>query len=126
MRIISQDGSIDFPYENSCIFTFPLIIPKSFAIRIYMVGDKDTITQIATYSTEEKALKAMEMLRNAYVSMPIFFQNVEITEAVVKQFEKLKKSGMIVQTMNNEPSKVEYVNNCIFQFPKDDEIEVET
>lgn len=126
MRIISQDGSIDFPYENSCIFIFPLIIPKSFAIRIQMAGDKDTITQIATYSTEEKALKAMEMLRKAYASMPVLFQNVEITEDVVKQFEKLMKSGIIVQTMNNEPSKVEYVNNCIFQFPKDDEIEVET
>nr|DAR52955.1 MAG TPA: hypothetical protein [Bacteriophage sp.] len=126
MRIVSQDGSIDFPYENSCIFTFPLIIPKSFAIRIQMAGDKDTITQIATYSTEEKALKAMEMLRKAYASMPVLFQNVEITEDVVKQFEKLMKSGIIVQTMNNEPSKVEYVNNCIFQFPKDDEIEVET
>lgn len=126
MRIISQDGSIDFPYENSCIFIFPLITPKSFTIRIQMAGDKDTITQIATYSTEEKALKAMEMLRKAYVSMPILFQNVEITEDVVKQFEKLKNSGIIVQTMNNEPSKVEYVNNCIFQFPKDDEIEVET
>lgn len=126
MRIISQDGSIDFPYENSCIFIFPLIIPKSFAIRIRMAGDTDTITQIATYSKEEKALKAMEMLRKAYVSMPVLFQNVEITEDVVKQFEKLMKSGIIVQTMNNEPSKVEYVNNCIFQFPKDDEIEVET
>ena len=126
MRIVSQDGSIDFPYENSCIFTFPLIIPKSFAIRIQMAGDKDTITQIATYSTEEKAKKAMKMLRKAYASMPVLFQNVEITEDVVKQFEKLMKSGIMVQTMNNEPSKVEYVNNCIFQFPKDDEIEVET
>nr|DAP20862.1 MAG TPA: hypothetical protein [Bacteriophage sp.] len=126
MRIISQDGSIDFPYENSCVFIFPLITPKLFTIRIQMVGDTDTITQIATYSTEEKALKAMEMLRKAYVSMPIIFQNVEITEDVVKQFEKLKKSGIISRTMNNEPSKVEYVNNCIFQFPKDDEIEVET
>ena len=126
MRIISQDGSIDFPYENSCVLIFPLITPKLFTIRIQMAGDTDTITQIATYSTEEKALKAMEMLRKAYVSMPIIFQNVEITEDVVKQFEKLKKSGIISRTMNNEPSKVEYVNNCIFQFPKDDEIEVET
>lgn len=126
MRVISQDGSIDFPYENSCIFIFPLITPKLFTIRIQMAGDTDTITQIATYFTEEKALKAMEMLRKTYLCMPIIFQNVEITEDVVKQFEKLKNSGIIVQTMNNEPSKVEYVNNCIFQFPKDDEIEVET
>lgn len=126
MRVISQDGNIDFPYENSCIFIFPLITPKSFTIRIQMAGDTDTITQIATYFTEEKALKAMEMLRDAYVGMPIVMQNVDVSEDVVKEFERLKKCGIMVQTMNNEPSKVEYVNNCIFQFPKDDEIEVET
>lgn len=125
MRIISQDGTLDIPYEQ--------VIIQRFRSEIYFLNKNLTGVErlcsdmvIAKYSTEEKALKAMEMLRNAYVSMPILFQNVEITEDVVKQFEKLKKSGMIVQTMNNEPSKVEYVNNCIFQFPKDDEIEVET
>ena len=81
---------------------------------------------MAEYGSKEKAKKAMEMLRDAYVGMPIVMQNVDVSEDVVKQFEKLKNSGIIVQTMNNEPSKVEYVNNCIFQFPKDDEIEVET
>lgn len=111
---------------------------KIFALELTkdnsIVAIRDTIARpseiahgvVATYSKEEKSKKAMEMLRKAYVGMPILFQNVEITEDVVKQFEKLKNSGIIVQTMNNEPSKVEYVNNCIFQFPKDDEIEVET
>lgn len=125
MRIISQDGRTDIPYENFCFG-----ITKDNSI----VAIRDTIARpseiangvVATYSKEEKSKKAMEMLRKAYVGMPILFQNVEITEDVVKQFEKLKNSGIIVQTMNNEPSKVEYVNNCIFQFPKDDEIEVET
>lgn len=125
MRIISQDGRTDIPYENFC---FGITEDNS------IVAIRDTIARpseiargvVATYSKEEKSKKAMEMLRKAYVGMPILFQNVEITEDVVKQFEKLKNSGIIVQTMNNEPSKVEYVNNCIFQFPKDDEIEVET
>lgn len=115
MRIISQDGKLDMPYEICSVWC------RDSVIMCY-----NTHTVIATYSTKEKAKKAMEMLRKAYVSMPVLFQNVEITEDVVKQFEKLMKSGIIVQTMNNEPSKVEYVNNCIFQFPKDDEIEVET
>lgn len=118
MRIISQDGTLDMPYEICSVWC------RSSVIMCDMCGD-NTNTILATYSTEEKAKKAMEMLREAYVSMPILFQNVEIAEDVVKQFEKLGNSGIIVQTMNNEPSKVEYVNNCIFQFPKDDEIEVE-
>lgn len=122
MRIISQDGSIDFPYENSCIFIFPLITPKSFTIRIQMAGDTDTITQIATYFTEEKALKAMEMLRNAYVGMPIVMQNVDVSEDVVKEFERLKKCGIMVRT-ENQPSKIEYISNAIFQFPTEEELE---
>lgn len=125
MRVISQDGAIDVPYEN---FVFGIIENNSIVAIRDTIARPSEIAQgvVATYSKEEKSKKAMEMLRKAYVSMPILFQNVEITEDVVKRFEKLKNSGIIVQTMNNEPSKVEYVNNCIFQFPKDDEIEVET
>ena len=125
MRVISQDGAIDVPYEN---FVFGIIEDNSIVAIRDTIARPSEIAQgvVATYSAAEKAKKAMEMLGKAYVSMPILFQNVEITEDVVKQFEKLKNSGIIVQTMNNEPSKVEYVNNCIFQFPNDDEIEVET
>lgn len=125
MRIISQDGTIDVPYEISSL---SMAVGKYEDVEyaaIYCHNSSTAMgTKMAEYGSKEKAKKAMEMLRKAYVSMPILFQNVEITEDVVKQFEKLKKSGIIVQTMNNEPSKVEYVNNCIFQFPKDDEIEV--
>lgn len=127
MRIISQDGIIDVPYEISSL---SMAVGKHEDVEyaaIYCHNSSTAMgTKMAEYGSKEKAKKAMEMLRKAYVSMPILFQNVEITEDVVKQFEKLKNSGIIVQTMNNEPSKVEYVNNCIFQFPKDDEIEVET
>lgn len=127
MRIISQDGTIDVPYEISSL---SMAVGKYENVKYAAIFCHNSSTAMGTkmaeYSSKEKAKKAMEMLREAYVSMPILFQNVEITEDVVKQFEKLKNSGIIVQTMNNEPSKVEYVNNCIFQFPKDDEIEVET
>lgn len=125
MRIISQDGTIDAPYEISSL---SMAVGKYEDVEyaaIYCHNSSTAMgTKMAEYGSKEKAKKAMEMLRKAYGGMPILFQNVEITEDVVKQFEKLKNSGIIVQTMNNEPSKVEYVNNCIFQFPKDDEIEV--
>lgn len=127
MRVISKDGTIDMPYEISSL---SMAVGKYEDVEhaaIYCHNSSTAMgTKMAEYGSKEKAKKAMEMLRKAYVGMPILFQNVEITEDVVKQFEKLKNSGIIVQTMNNEPSKVEYVNNCIFQFPKDDEIEVET
>lgn len=127
MRVISQCGTIDVPYEISSL---SMAVGKYEDVEhaaIYCHNSSTAMgTKMAEYGSEEKAKKAMEMLRDAYIGMPIVMQNVDVSEDVAKQFEKLKNSGIIVQTMNNEPSKVEYVNNCIFQFPKDDEIEVET
>ena len=114
MRIISQSGRIDIPYEVSVVYVeYESIIAK--------VGDERYA--MGSYSTEEKAFKAMEMLREAYVCMPIVMQNVDISEDMEKEFERLKKYGIIVRA-ENQPSKVDFINNAIFQFPQDDEIEV--
>lgn len=124
MRVISQDGTIDVPYEYvalvvsggkykdaeyACIYCHNISAPHG--------------TRLAEYSTKEKAIKAMEMLREAYVGMPIVMQNVDISEDVAKEFERLKECGIMVQT-ENQPSKVDFINNAVFQFPKDDEVKV--
>lgn len=124
MRVISQDGTIDVPYnffslsvasgkckdvEYACIYCHNLSAPHG--------------TKLAEYSSKEKALKAMEMLREAYIGMPIVMQNVDVSEDVAKEFERLKKCGIMVKT-ENQPSKVDFINNAVFQFPQDDEIEV--
>ena len=122
MRIISQDGSIDFPYENSCIFIFPLITPKLFTIRIQMAGDTDTITQIATYSTEENALKAMEMLRNAYAGK--FITNVDIPDDLNEMLNTAMKGGFGTVVVKDTCERVEFSNlNGYFQFPAEEELE---
>lgn len=121
MRIISQDGTIDMPYE--------MVIIQRFKSRIYFLNKNLTgvepLTddmQIAEYSTEEKAKKAMEMLRDAYIGMPIVMQNVDVSEDVAKEFERLKKCGVMVRT-ENQPSKIECISNAIFQFPTEEELE---
>ena len=118
MRVISQDGKLDFPYENSVVF---ISLVDASEIRIVAIGDDDNVV-IAKYSTEEKAKKAMEMLREAYIGMPIVIQNVDISEGVMKEFERLKKCGIVVQT-ENQPSKIECISNAIFQFPTEEELE---
>lgn len=122
MRVISQDGTIDMPYEE--------VIIQRFRSRIYFLNKNLTGVeslsddmQIAEYSTEAKAIKAMEMLREAYIGMPIVMQNVAISENLAKEFERLKKCGVVVRA-ENQPSKVDFINNAVFQFPQDDEIEV--
>ena len=121
MRVVSQDGAIDMPYEE--------VIIQRFKLRIYFLNKNLTGVeslnddmQIAEYSTEEKAKKAMEMLRDTYIGMPIVMQNVDVSENMAKEFERLKKCGIVVQA-DNQPSKVEYINNAVFQFPEDSEVE---
>lgn len=122
MRVISQDGTIDVPYEMVAIERFEEDI---YFLNRNLTGVEDLISDIrlAKYSTEEKAIKAMEMLRKAYIGMPIVMQNVDISEDVAEEFERLKKCGIMVRA-ENQPSKVDFINNAVFQFPQDDEIEV--
>ena len=97
MRVISQDGTIDIPYESVIIQRFGreiYFLNKNLIGVEQLVSDMD----IATYSTEEKAQKAMEMLRNNYLDF--------MTEATPDG------NGFCF----NQPK--------VFQFPKDEDVEV--
>jgi hypothetical protein len=71
MRIISQDGMQDVPYECS---RFSVVTqmgmdgkynPKKNLIRAYITGDAGMVN-MAEYSTLEKAIKELENIRNEY------------------------------------------------------------
>lgn len=122
MRIISQDGVYDTPYETTQLW----VQERNEVTDLYYIRGNmpaDEAIPLAIYSSEEKAIKAMEMLREVYSGMPIVMQNVNISEDVAKEFGRLKKCGVLVNA-EKQPSKVDFVNNAIFQFPQDDEIEV--
>lgn len=114
MRVISQHGNVDFPYEQIVVYRAIESVVALHNGEKYVLGE---------YSSKEKAYKAMEMLREAYVGMPIVMQNVDISEDVAKEFGRLQKYGIMVRT-ENQPSKVDFINNAVFQFPQDDESEV--
>ena len=97
MRVISQDGTIDIPYESVIIQRFGgeiYFLNKNLIGVEQLVSDMD----IATYSTEAKAEKAMEMLRNNYLDF--------MAEATPDG------NGFCF----NQPK--------VFQFPKDEDVEV--
>ena len=114
MRVISQHGNVDLPYEQ--------IVVRS-EMEYVMAVHKEKEYVLGKYSSDDKAVKAMEMLRETYTGMPIVMQNVDISEDVAEEFERLKKCGVVVRA-ENQPPKVDFINNAIFQFPQDDEIEV--
>ena len=95
MRIISQDGRADIPYEN---FVFGVTKDN------YVVAIRDTIVRpsevahgiVAEYSTEEKAQKAIEMLHNDYY-------------------------GHVAEKIYHEGA---YYIHPYFRFPKDEDVEV--
>ena len=114
MRVISQHGNVALPYEQ-------IVVCHAMESVIALYNEKEYV--LGKYSSKEKAYKAMEMLREAYVGIPIVMQNVDVSEDVAEEFERLKKCGIMAQ-VENQPSKVDFINNAVFQFPQDDEIEV--
>jgi hypothetical protein len=110
MRVISQDGTIDMPYEE--------VIIQRFRSRIYFLNKNLTGVeslsddmQIAEYSTEAKAIKAMEMLREQHEKVA-FLKTIINTEKGASFVRGLSKTDFDKMTQN------------YFQFPQDDEIEV--
>lgn len=114
MRVISQHGNVDLPYEQIVMCHAMESVIALYNGEKYVLGE---------YSSKEKAYKAMELLRKTYIGMPIVMQNVDISEDVAKEFERLKKCGVLVNA-EKQPSRVDFIDNAIFQFPQDDEIEV--
>lgn len=85
MRVISQHGNVDLPYEQIVVCHAMESVIALYNGERYVLGE---------YSSKEKAYKAMEMLRGAWIN-----EAIEFTHGV-------------------------YHRNIIFQFPQDDEIEV--
>lgn len=109
MRIISQDGKIDVPYEMTAIHLL------EGSVLMNMVGDTGKGSVIARYSTSEKAQKAMEMLREQYAHM----KRVECMSASLASCEVSTLSNKDAKLLGDEVQKL-----MCFQFPQDEDVEV--
>lgn len=111
MRVISQDGTIDTPYEGVLITLGCRGDKREYHINGHLIHPEGSSSvKIATYSTEEKAKKAMEMLRIAYENNEFYHHT-----ANSKYFTE------VCQVLSNEmfkKSTTEY-----FQFPAEEELE---
>lgn len=106
MRIISQDETIDVPYEHTTLIRE--------GTEIYLSSIKLRYTLIAKYSTEEKAIKAMEMCRNRYAWCKIRIHGMN-SLTMAMSFRKTDEIEQLLKTFAEEN---------IFQFPADEEVEV--
>ena len=115
MRIISQGGHADLPYEE---------IALCMACEDIIARHNDKEYLMARYSTMEKAQKAMEMLLTAYTGK--FVTNADVPDDFNEQLKELMKGGFGTVIVNDRyDSRVEFNNlNGYFQFPQDEDVEV--
>ena len=114
MRILSQDGKYDFPYEKVCL-------EVSDSGKIFAQGDiwgaEDNYIEVAAYKNEAKARKAMELLREAYYPIMIIQEQDEGIKPNIKPNNWILTPALPTQ-------RIEIADNFYFQFPADDEVEV--
>lgn len=102
MRVISQHGNVDLPYEQ-------IIVCHATENVVALHNEKEYV--LGRYSSQEKAYKAMEMLK-AHYDLLSFMKLTAGTAKYESFIKKFTEDGFIKAT-------TEY-----FQFPQDDEIEV--
>lgn len=114
MRVISQDGTLDVPYE--------MVVIQRFRNGVYflnrnLTGIEELINDIelAEYSTEAKAIKAMEMLREQYKRLETLKLYTKGSREDIRGILTLDELGCTILKTRKL---------SVFQFPKDDEIEV--
>ena len=112
MRILSQTGIVDLPYESIGISRNNTEI---VATPIADSNPQERYWTLAEYPTESKARKSMEMLREQYARL------CSLSTYLHGGMELFAKS---ISQKEAESFSVEYLNMNIFQFPADDEVEV--
>ena len=121
MRVISQNGMIDVPYENVAL---TLDKAGEYVIHGHTSYEYKSCL-LAKYSTEEKALKAIEMLHNTYVGI-IKGLNVDISADTAEKIHEMMKTGygMLIAKESYRGDRIEfYPMNTVFRFPSDEELE---
>ena len=103
MRIISQNGKIDLPYNRIMLCVEGELVTARNDGKQYLVGE---------YSTEEKAVKAMEMCREQYAQSEL---NKDMIQKVADTLSKISVS--VIGDVRKQLSE-----KYLFQFPADDEI----
>ena len=108
MRLISQNGMIDVPYEQASIEVNGRDIYCGYSS---IITRHCTGRRFAEYSSQSKALKVMEMLREKYAKLEIF--------------KSVYQKGLLTE-LNKELGFDEMQNTLtsIFKFPDDSEVEV--
>lgn len=118
MRIISQNGEINLPYEMTSLFAYDNRIEAVFSGSI-----QKSPYVMAMYENKEKCQKAMKMLDNTYTGL-FLAENMEMdAESMSEMYKSAASKGFgIIVTRAASPEMEFKPANIVFRFPEDDEI----
>lgn len=132
MRLISQDGKVDIPYENSVVYAQAIYDynreKKCHDITGYKIITPigDDTWNLGDYSTEEKALKVIEMLQQAYLGRNEAL-NLDMAEGAEEELLNIiKRQGfgtLHVFEKDRDPRVDFFPLHTYFKFPDDEEVE---
>lgn len=101
MRIISQNGAIDLPYDGCLVWL------NKEKVVVSPIGNSDSNYTVAIYSAPEKAEKTMQLLHEVYI-VHENFKNMEPELGLEMLRESERETGL------------KY--GGIFQFPKEEDL----
>lgn len=106
MRIVSQDGKYDLPYEECTLFV------GEKGVLATPIGDPETDVMMATYSSKDKMQYVMHSLHRIYAGLTV-------EENECSTFIKAASGSMDIlgrMTVKN--------TNLVFQFPDENELDL--
>lgn len=125
MRIISQDGEWDFPYEISTVRMCAGNDNKHYWIAVNS-NCIDSYWNFAVYSSKQKAQKAMDMLREFRTLKSV--EGIPLTKAMDETFFNSIEKYFDYYVRSNKKEDIlvlDFVKICdYFQFPTDEDVEV--
>lgn len=118
MRIISQNGEVDLPYEMTTLFAYDNRIEAVFSGSI-----QKSPYVMAIYENKEKCQKAMKMLHNTYTGL-FFAKKMEMdAESMNEMYKTAASKGFGIIATHADSSEMEFKPaNIVFRFPEDDEV----
>lgn len=121
MRLISQDRTLDVPYEDGFIKCYEKFNHTDKTAIFYSSPLCHCGVLLGLYKTQERAIEVMEMLHSLY-KPSLVVQNVMINEEVEKTLKNWSVGAVMVKA-DGENAKYDLITEKIFYFPKDDETE---
>jgi len=123
MRIISQNGKYDAPYEQ-CIIS---VRGGMITAEIPSTNSSTCSFLMGEYSSPEKVQKVMEMLLREYIGiMPsLIISDCGFSQTDLEDLKQSMVGGQIIPASQSQGRVEYYMLPRIFRFPADDEIEVE-